>query len=134
MSILLIAAVAAALTQAPAQPSDGRLRITASAPVGATCATRIAVFNGEAAYTARTPSAQAVLSAVSAVTFELPRGDYAVVAWCDLDGNGLLDRDADGRPTEPFALSGVDELRGPPAFSDLRVAVEDSAEVLLKLR
>jgi uncharacterized protein (DUF2141 family) len=54
------------------------------------------------------------------VTFTgLPRGNYAVAAFHDVNGNGKLDRSLLGWPTEPVGASnGATSLVGPPKFRD----------------
>lgn len=56
----------------------------------------------------------------SEIRWELPELDYAeyaVLAFHDVNGNGELDLDDRGRPTEPVAFSGEPRRRGkPPRF------------------
>lgn len=49
----------------------------------------------------------------------LPPGQYAVIAFQDLNGNETLDLGPLGIPVEPYAISGQPKLRiGPPEFVD----------------
>lgn len=59
-------------------------------------------------------------------TFEhLPAGEYAIVAFVDLDGDGELDRTLLGMPREPIAYGNDATPRlGPPAFASCLVAVD----------
>jgi len=101
---LLLAAPAAALAQDPG-------KITFEFETGRAEGTvMVALFDGPDAYAGRgAPVAtQAVPagSGVTAVTFEnLPAGDYAMKAMHDVDGNGELNTNPFGMPTEPYAFS-----------------------------
>ena len=60
---------------------------------------------------------------------DLPPGRYALLAFVDVNGNGTLDKDADGKPIEPHGFSGDNGGSGPPDFDDavIEVGAEDSA-------
>ena len=61
---------------------------------------------------------------VAVVLKDLPEGEYAVVAFHDENGNGELDRNVLGIPTEGHAFSNDATGRmGPPAFADAAVTV-----------
>lgn len=51
------------------------------------------------------------------VVRDLPPGAYAVLAWFDENGNGVLDKNFIGVPTEPIAFSRRYQPKGPPSFS-----------------
>ena len=54
----------------------------------------------------------------------LPAGRYAVVAFHDEDGDGALDANLLGIPSEGFGFSrGARGFMGPPAFADAAVTV-----------
>jgi uncharacterized protein (DUF2141 family) len=56
-----------------------------------------------------------------AVTFEfgpLPPGRYALMAYHDEDGNGVLNRRLGMFPTEGYGLSNNPQVLGPPGFDD----------------
>ncbi len=57
--------------------------------------------------------------------------DYAVLAFQDLNGNGLLDR-KNGRPSESYVFTETGEFIGTPSFSDVsfRLSPETSAVLL----
>lgn len=58
----------------------------------------------------------------------LPAGRYAVSAFQDLNGNGELDTNILGMPTEPYGFSaGARGSMGPPAFSDAAVALSEGS-------
>ena len=51
-------------------------------------------------------------------------GRYAVVALHDENGNGYLDKNFVGFPTEPYGFSnGAEGFLGPPSFSDAAMAI-----------
>ena len=53
-------------------------------------------------------------------------GTYAVLAFQDLNGNGVLDRNLLGIPTEPFGFSNDARGRfGPPGFDAAAVKIPD---------
>ena len=60
---------------------------------------------------------------------DLPPGRYALLAFVDVNGNGQLDRDADGRPTEPFGVSGKSGDPGPPGFDEAAIDVKEGGNV-----
>jgi uncharacterized protein (DUF2141 family) len=110
--MIRLAAAAAALmfAAAPAAAqSAADSRIVLTFETGArTGAVMIALFDSEAAYTGGAPVAQVAIPASGPVvaTFEnLPAGDYAVRAFHDVNGDGQMNTNPFGMPTEPFAFS-----------------------------
>jgi len=74
------------------------------------------------------------IDATRQITFEnLPPGDYAIMAYHDLDGNGKLNTDgAFGLPSEPYAFSNNPRTWfGPPKHRKCVFRVE--GDVRLKL-
>jgi uncharacterized protein (DUF2141 family) len=67
----------------------------------------------------------------SAVVFtNLDPGQYAIILFHDENGNGKLDKNAVGEPTEPYGFSNnVQGFLGPPAFKKalMRVNADDKA-------
>ena len=66
---------------------------------------------------------------------DLPPGRYAMMAFVDANGNGALDRDADGTPVEPHGFSGDGAIAGQPDFDDAVIEVDEdgtSTCILLK--
>ncbi len=53
----------------------------------------------------------------------LPKGNYAVSLFHDLNDNQDLDTNFIGFPKEPFAFSGPMGLTGPPKFEDAKIEV-----------
>lgn len=68
----------------------------------------------------------------SVAFIDLAPGRYVVAVFQDLNGNGKLDTDLLGRPTEPYALSGNAAL---PRFEAAAINVHtDNKSISLKLR
>ena len=64
----------------------------------------------------------------------VPPGEAAVACFHDVDGDGTLDRDWIGLPTEPFVVSNhARPFFGPPRWSDARFLVTGSATLNLRL-
>ena len=103
-------AAALALTAAPAFAQDAS-DITFTFQVGQpTGAVMVALFDSAAAFDSNggRPVAAVTVAASGPVvaTFgDLPAGDYAVKAFHDGDGDGEMDTNPFGMPTEPYAFS-----------------------------
>lgn len=68
-----------------------------------------------------TPLRQGIAATGQAVTFrfsDLATGRYAAVAFHDENGNGILDRNYFGIPSEPWGVSGRRPFAGKPRFVD----------------
>ncbi|MEJ6789009.1 DUF2141 domain-containing protein [Brevundimonas sp. BR2-1] len=68
----------------------------------------VALYDSEAAYEGGPAVARMAVPASGEVVarFEnLPAGDYAVKAFHDVNGNGEMDQNPFGMPTEPYAFS-----------------------------
>ena len=66
---------------------------------------------------------------------ELPPGQYAAVAFQDLNGNGKLDKNLLGIPKEPYGFS--NNVRGSmraPAFSEAAVSLEPDGATTIVLK
>ena len=76
-----------------------------------------------------------VSEGTSSCTFKnLSTGQYAIAVAHDANGNGILDQNFIGLPTEGFGFSGNARIRfGPPSFSKAAITVSD-AKTVLKLR
>lgn len=65
----------------------------------------------------------------------LPDGDYAFSVMHDVNGNGKLDTNAMGIPTEPFVFSnGAMGPFGPPKFEAARFSLKGDTVLRLSLR
>jgi uncharacterized protein (DUF2141 family) len=85
---------------------------------------------------ARGIAAPATGTTVSIVFKGLPAGDYAFAAFQDANGNGQLDKNPMGLPTEEFAFSNnAYGHMGPPAFDAAKMALPAAgASTSIKLR
>jgi len=105
-ALLLTAAPALALSQSA---NDSKIVLTFE--TGARTGTvMVALFNSAGGFDGRSGQsiASAAISASGRVvaTFDnLPAGDYAVKAFHDLNGDGQMNTNPFGMPTEPYAFS-----------------------------
>lgn len=103
-------AAALALTAAPAFAQDAS-DITFTFQVGQpTGSVMVALFDSQAAYDGEGGPVRVARLEVSGETVQavfegLPAGDYAMKAFHDVDGDGEMDANPFGMPTEPFAFS-----------------------------
>lgn len=129
-----LAATAALLTACAsngdgARLSDLTVEITPEIQKGEV---RLSLFMGEEAYDGGAPVAQAARSAedgaVKVAFTGLAPGAYAIKAFHDLNGNGILDTNVMGIPSEPFAFSNnaVGSF-GPATFEQARFVVSPGA-------
>lgn len=66
---------------------------------------------------------------------DLPDGDYALSLMHDRNGNGKLDANAFGMPTEPYAFSNnASGNFGPPKFDDARFTVKGDTQQRISLK
>ena len=84
----------------------------------------VAVFDSEAAYSGKGAPVRATMAPASGspvqVRFEgLAPGRYAIKAFHDVNGDGKLNANPFGIPTEPYAFSnGAQAHMGPPPFAE----------------
>jgi len=100
----------AALTPASRAAETASLTVTFSGVKATTGAIMFTVVNSEVAYADKAPAtAQAVLpvsnSSASHVFTGLAPGRYAIKAFHDVNGDGKMNANPFGIPTEPFAFS-----------------------------
>ena len=108
-----IAALAAALvlSAGPALAQDATTDISFTFEVGQPSgAIMVALFDSEAAYGGEGQPVRVarieVTGATASAAFEgLPAGDYAMRSFHDVDGDGEMDANPFGMPTEPFGFS-----------------------------
>jgi uncharacterized protein (DUF2141 family) len=124
MSRTLIAAMIAAVIM-PAGAAD--LTITVEGVASADGQLMIALYDSAANFPAKSLRAMAVPAAAGTVQVQvrdLAAGDYAFAVYHDANGNGKLDRNTVGIPTEDYGFSNnALGKRGAPAFEDARVAL-----------
>ncbi|WP_313577331.1 DUF2141 domain-containing protein [Brevundimonas sp.] len=140
--MIRLLAIAAALAVAPltaaAQSADNRLSFTFE--TGAeTGAVMVALYADEAAYESGAPSRVArvdVAGGERAAVFEnLPAGAYGMKAFHDVNGNGKMDVNPFGMPTEPFAFSNnaVGNM-GPARWDRARFDVSGATAQTIRIR
>ena len=144
--MIRIVVIAAALAAAPlsiavpavAQSADSRLTFTFE--TGAeTGAVMVALYADEAAYESGAPSRAArvyVAAGERAAVFEnLPSGAYGIMAIHDVNGNGKMDVNPFGMPTEPFAFSNnaVGNM-GPARWDRARFDVSGATAQTIRIR
>lgn len=108
-TVSLIAALMVFTTPALAAEPDTNGSVTLTFETGAeTGAVMVALYD-EATYSGGAPVRAAridVAAGEHSVTFDgLPDGDYGMKAYHDVNGNGRMDANPFGMPTEPFAFS-----------------------------
>lgn len=64
----------------------------------------------------------------------LPSGHYAVKLFQDENGNGQIDKNSMGIPTEPYGFSNNGGSFGPPSFDEAKVVVDKATQVEITLR
>jgi uncharacterized protein (DUF2141 family) len=91
----------------------------------------IALYDSEAAFSKRGDGPGLRLpahkGAVTGVFADLPAGNYAVAVFHDENGNGKLDANLLGMPTEGYGFSNDAHGNfGPPGFADAKIALDGS--------
>ncbi len=64
---------------------------------------------------------------------EVPAGDYALLVHHDANGNGIIDKNFIGIPTEPIAFSNGYRPKGPPSYQRARFTVGPTEDVEIDL-
>ena len=139
MNILALAALIGALiapAETPAGP--GRLVLTFE-PGAATGAVMVSLFDSEAGYRGGVPLRRARVDVAAgertAVFAGLPQGAYAVTAFHDVDGDGRMNVNPFGVPTEPFAFSNnARGNMGPAAWESARFTVAGATAQTIDIR
>ncbi len=99
----------------------------------------IAVVNSEAAFNGETPAVLSLLIAPQGdtITFStdaLPEGDYGIRVMHDENGNGDMDSNMVGMPTEPWGFSNNAMGNfGPPGWADIRFGLAGETAVTIDL-
>jgi len=101
----------------------------------------LALFDSEAAFDGDGEAFRAVRIPVSgdaaSINFDdLPAGRYAIKLYHDANGNGAMDTNPLGLPTEGYGFSGTGGRFGPPAFEKAAFEVGDDADnsIVIRLR
>ncbi|MBU1539093.1 MAG: DUF2141 domain-containing protein [Alphaproteobacteria bacterium] len=139
--IRFAAAAALLLSAAPALAQDDS-RIVLTFETGArTGMVMVALYNSASSFDGGSGQPTAVAAvrasgrAVEAVFENLPAGDYGVKAFHDIDGDGEMDTNPFGMPTEPFAFSNnaVGNM-GPARWDRARFTVSGETAQTISLR
>lgn len=67
--------------------------------------------------------AAAVAGGMTLTVHDVPPGDYAVMVMHDVDGDFRMARDAEGKPQEGWAMSGVRAAGRKPTFTETKITV-----------
>lgn len=134
------AAVAALIASPAFAQSDGG-KLTLTLDTGArTGAVMVALFNAKDAYdggAAPVASARVDVAAGQheAVFENLPTGDYAAKMYHDVNGDGRMNTNPFGMPTEPYAFSNnaVGNM-GPASWERARVSVSGDVRQTIEIK
>ncbi len=133
------AAAALTLSVSAACAQDAGHAVTLTFETGATTGrVMVALYDSEAAYGSDRPVARTAIEAsgpVVAAFRGLPAGDYAAKAFHDVDGDGRMDANPFGMPTEPYAFSNnaVGNM-GPASWERARFTVSGDVAQTIRLR
>jgi uncharacterized protein (DUF2141 family) len=99
----------------------------------------VVLFGSEAAYSGQgAPVAQAMVDVAAGqhtATFTVPAGDYAVKSFHDVNGDGRMNTNPFGMPTEPYAFSNnARGNMGPATWAQAHFAVEGDTAQTISLR
>jgi len=128
--------VAAPVLAEPGATSSLVLTFETGVPTGAV---RVALYDSEAAYSdgapVRTVSVDAAGGQPVARFTDLPAGTYAAKAFHDVDGDGRMNTNPFGMPTEPYAFS--NDARGnmgPARWDAAQFAVSGATAQTISIR
>ena len=137
--IRTLAAVAAALAFAAPAFAQTENRLTLTFETGAeTGAVLVALYDSEAAYEGGAPARVAQVDVAAGqreAVFDLPAGTYGMKAVHDVNGNGKMDVNPFGMPSEPFAFSNnaVGNM-GPAKWDRARFEVSGATAQTIRIR
>lgn len=138
LRLSLAAAIGLAALASPALAQEAEVTLTFQ--TGArTGSVMVALYDSETAWGGGAPVAQMRVDAASdaptAVFRGLPAGTYGAKVFHDVDGDGQMDVNPFGIPTEPYAFSNNAVGRmGPPEWDQARFAVGGAVAQTLRLR
>jgi len=136
-AVLAVAALAAGLAAmpAPAHALDLTVEVTGSrSDRGFVSA---ALYSEATGWLKQTIRAERVAAGPRAVIVfrDLPAGTYALAVMHDENGNGQLDRNVVGVPTEPYGFSrDARGVFGPPKWEDAVLMLDASVALQLKMQ
>lgn len=128
-------AAAALLSAGAAQALD--LTVVVTGARSAKGQVMAAVFDKAEGWTTTRLRGEAVAAGerVTLVFRDLPAGTYAVAVYHDENGNGRLDANVIGLPTEPYGFSrDAAGTLGPPRFADAAMALQADTTIHVKLQ
>lgn len=124
----IIAAVACSLQLASASAAELTIHIDDVKSADGTV--KVAVYDSAANFLKKVVQASAAQAAPGTVTItlkDLPEGELAFAVYHDANGNGKMDRNPVGMPTEDFAFSNnAMGVMGPPPFEQARLVLPAS--------
>ena len=139
MKAFATALILSALIAAPAMAQDDN-SLTVSFETGAaTGAVMVGLYDSAASYGGGQPVRGERIAATGGpvtVTFQgLPAGEYAFKAFHDVDGDGQMDKNPFGMPTEPYAFSNnaVGNM-GPASWDAAKFAVSGAVSQTIRIR
>ncbi|RFA24696.1 hypothetical protein CAI21_20625 [Alkalilimnicola ehrlichii] len=126
----------AAMLTAAGTASGADLRVEISNAETADGAVYFALYDSEPRFKEhdgiRLAVAKQWTSRPSVAFTDLPPGRYAVAVFQDINGNGELDTNLLGIPTEPFGFSrDATGNMGPPSFDDAAISLGEQSETLV---
>jgi uncharacterized protein (DUF2141 family) len=129
---ILLSTVLSALGDNPQQPfgQTGQLKVIVTGLESNTGQVRVALFDSEDNYvngkkSFRRCSAGIENRRAECIFEDLPYKMYAIRLYHDVNGNGKLDKDSGGLPTEPYAFSNnAKGTMGPAKWSDAKFQVQ----------
>lgn len=140
LAALSVAAAGLFALAGPVLAQSAESSVTLTFETGADTGTvMVALFDSPEAYASGRHAAQRMLDVAAgekAVTFDgLPAGDYAAKAFHDVDGNGAMNTNPFGIPTEPYAFSNnaVGNM-GPASWERAHFTVSGPTAQTIRLR
>ena len=138
----LAALAATMLVSAPAfaQTPTGEAVITLTFDTTASTGNvMVSLFGSEAAYGGHgAPVGQAMVNVAAGqhtATFNVPAGEYAVKSFHDVDGDGKMNTNPFGMPTEPYAFSNnARGNMGPATWSQAHFTASGATAQTISLR
>ena len=129
--ILALILMSIAIPATAQVPGGNQLTVRVSGLRSSAGKVRVEVFNSSKGFPKDEASAlksvwidasQAQQGVITTTFKDLPSGDYAVLSFHDENGNGVLDRNAFGKPKEGFAISN-NPSGHPPSFDASKFAL-----------
>lgn len=119
------------LAMAPAHAASLTIRAQGVQPDGNMVYAGICDTSFEAATCPYKDRGQATAGTVELRIRNVKPGSYAIAVFHDVNGNGELDRNFIGLPSEPYGFSNDVGRRGPPNFDAARIVVREPATTVV---